>query len=118
MADWIETAKITAQIVGALGVAALAKLYHDRVVTEKNIALERKEAELDRAQDELNKALARAADAERLQQVRAHADLAVLRDQLAAQLAFSACTASSISRTPSSCTPISRVRRRSSTSCR
>ncbi len=86
MADWIETAKITAQVVGALGVAALAKLYHDRVVTEKNIALERKEAELDRAKDELNKALARAADAERLQQVRAHADLAVLRDQLAAQL--------------------------------
>ena len=82
MVDWVEGAKVVAQIGGAIGIGVLAKLYHNRVIAKKDVELERKAAELDGIRSELKKAEARADDAEQLRKTRGHEDLAELRKQM------------------------------------
>lgn len=86
MVDWVEGAKVVAQIGGAIGIGVLAKLYHNRVIAKKDVELERKAAELDGIRSELKKAEARADDAEQLRKTRGHEDLAELRKQMETQL--------------------------------
>lgn len=85
MIEWIEYAKMAGAFVGALGVATLAKLYHDKVVAGKDTELAIKAAELARLQADLGKAEARAKDAEQAT-VPATGDLTRLRSQLGEML--------------------------------
>ena len=82
MVEWLEYAKLAGAFVGALGIATLAKLYHDKVVAGKDTELAIKAAEVARLQADLGKAEARAHDAEQVG-VPASRDLARLRSQLA-----------------------------------
>lgn len=85
MVEWIEYAKMAGAFVGALGIATLAKLYHDKVVAGKDTELKIKDAELARVRAELDKAQARAQSAEQ-DAVPAHRDLTRLRSQLGEML--------------------------------
>ena len=85
MVEWIEYAKMGGAFVGALGLATLAKLYHDRVVAGKDTELKIKDAELARVRADLGKAEARAQSAEQ-EAVPAHRDLTRLRSQLGEML--------------------------------
>ncbi|MEO6799065.1 MAG: GAF domain-containing protein [Rhodanobacter sp.] len=85
MVEWIEYAKMAGAFVGALGIATMAKLYHDKVVAGKDNGLAIKTAELVRLQADLVKAEARAQDAEHAA-VPAHGDLSRLRGQLGEML--------------------------------
>ncbi len=81
MVEWIEYAKIAGAFVGALSIATLAKLYHNKVVAGKDTELKIKEAELARVRADLGKAEVRAQSAEQ-EVVPAHRDLTRLRSQL------------------------------------
>ncbi|MEP7187015.1 MAG: GAF domain-containing protein [Rhodanobacter sp.] len=81
MVEWIEYAKLAGAFVGTLGIATLAKLYHDKVVAGKDTELKIKDAELARVRADLGKAEARAQSAEQ-EVVPAHRDLTRLRGQL------------------------------------
>ena len=85
MIEWLEYAKLGGAFVGALGVATLAKLYHDKVVAGKDTELAIKAAEVTRLQADLGKAEARAHDAEQAA-VPASGDLTRLRSQLSEML--------------------------------
>ena len=85
MVEWIEYARIAGAFVGALGIATLAKLYHDKVVAGKDTELKIKDAELARVRADLGKAEARAQSAEQ-DAVPAHRDLTRLRSQLGEML--------------------------------
>ncbi|OOG41899.1 hypothetical protein B0E51_04825 [Rhodanobacter sp. C05] len=81
MIDWIEYAKVAGAFVGACGIATMAKLYHDKVVTGKDTELAIKDAEITRLRADVLKAESHAqtaADAD----VPAHRDLLKLRTQL------------------------------------
>lgn len=79
--EWIEYAKIIGAFIGACGIATLAKLYHDKVVTGKDTELMIKDAEIARLRADVNKAESRAKGAEE-ERVPAHRDLVKLRLQL------------------------------------
>ena len=81
MIEWIEYAKIAGAFIGACGIATLAKLYHDKVVTGKDTELKIKDAEITRLQADLLKAQSRVKSAEE-DSAPAHRDLARLRVQL------------------------------------
>jgi class 3 adenylate cyclase len=83
--EWIEYAKMAGAFVGALGIATLAKLYHDKVVAGKDTELTIKDAELARVRADLAKAETRAQSAEQ-DAVPAHRDLTRLRSQLTEML--------------------------------
>lgn len=59
MTDWMEYAKLAGGFVGALGLATIAKLYHDKVVAGKETELLNKDAEIDRIRADLARAEAR-----------------------------------------------------------
>jgi class 3 adenylate cyclase len=79
--EWIEYAKAAGAFIGACGIATLAKLYHDKVVTGKDTELKIKEGEIARLQSDLLKAQTQAKSAEE-HGAPAHRDLLVLRTQL------------------------------------
>lgn len=85
MVEWIEYAKMAGGFIGALGIATLAKLYHDKVVAGKDTELAIKAADLARVRADLGKAEARAQTAEQAA-VPAHGDLTRLRGQLGEML--------------------------------
>ena len=81
MIEWIEYAKIAGAFIGAGGIATLAKLYHDKVVTGKDTELKIKDAEITRLQADLLRAQSRVRSAEE-DSAPAHRDLIRLRAQL------------------------------------
>ncbi len=81
MTDWMEYAKLAGGFVGALGLATIAKLYHDKVVAGKETELLNKDAEIDRIRADLARAEARLKNTE-ASPVLDQGNLARLRDQL------------------------------------